>query len=98
LLKVERLLAATWLVQAGLAATIARVGDAIMPIRDTAQRWPLPSPLGHRSDLMTIGLAHFQPIVALAAGVLILITPQFLRIIIACYLIFIGAIGLGVLD
>jgi hypothetical protein len=47
---------------------------------------------------MTIGLAHFQPIVALAAGVLILITPQFLRIIIACYLILIGAIGLGVLD
>jgi len=42
-------------------------------------------------------IAHFQPIVALIAGILILITPRFLNIIVAFYLILIGASGLGVL-
>lgn len=46
---------------------------------------------------MNIGIAHIQPIVALVAGVLILITPRFLHIIVAVYLILIGATGLGVL-
>jgi hypothetical protein len=43
-------------------------------------------------------IAHFQPIVALIAGILILITPRFLNIIIAFYLIVVGAAGLGVLQ
>jgi len=43
-------------------------------------------------------IAHFQPIVALIAGILILVTPRFLNVIIAFYLILIGASGLGVLQ
>jgi hypothetical protein len=43
---------------------------------------------------MVIGIAHLQPIVALIAGILILIIPRLLNIIIAIYLIFIGVVGL----
>ena len=46
---------------------------------------------------MTITTAHIQPIVALIAGVLILIMPRFLNLVVAIYLICIGLIGLGVL-
>lgn len=45
---------------------------------------------------MTITAAHIQPIVALIAGVLILIMPRFLNLVVAIYLIFIGLAGLGV--
>ena len=44
---------------------------------------------------MTIGIAHLQPIVALIAGILILIIPRLLNIIVAVYLILIGLLGLG---
>ena len=44
---------------------------------------------------MTFGVAHIQPIVALIAGVLILIMPRLLNYIIAIYLIFVGIVGLG---
>ena len=44
---------------------------------------------------MTIGSAHISPIVALIAGVLILIMPRFLNFIVAIYLIFVGLAGLG---
>ena len=44
---------------------------------------------------MVIGIAHLQPIVALIAGILILIIPRLLNIIVAIYLIFIGIMGLG---
>jgi hypothetical protein len=37
-----------------------------------------------------------QPIVALLAGVLILIVPRLLNFIVAAYLIVIGLIGLGI--
>jgi hypothetical protein len=43
---------------------------------------------------MVIGIANLQPIVALVAGILILIIPRLLNIIVALYLIFIGVIGL----
>ena len=46
---------------------------------------------------MTIGLAHIQPLVALLAGILILIVPGLLRFIVAAYLIFVGIVGLGFL-
>ena len=46
---------------------------------------------------MTITAAHISPIVALIAGVLILIMPRFLNYILAIYLIFVGLVGLGVL-
>ncbi len=45
---------------------------------------------------MTITTAHLQPIVALIAGVLILIMPRLLNFIVALYLIIVGLIGLGI--
>lgn len=41
--------------------------------------------------------AHLQPIVALIAGVLILIMPRLLNFIVAIYLILVGIIGLGLI-
>jgi hypothetical protein len=46
--------------------------------------------------LMVITAAHIQPIVALIAGVLILLMPRFLNLLVAVYLIFVGLSGLGV--
>ncbi|MDO8875967.1 MAG: DUF3096 domain-containing protein [Pseudolabrys sp.] len=46
---------------------------------------------------MVIGLTHIQPIVALVAGILILIMPRLLNFIVAAYLIFIGIMGLGII-
>jgi len=43
---------------------------------------------------MVIGIAHLQPIVALIAGILILVVPRLLNYIVAIYLIFIGVLGL----
>ena len=43
---------------------------------------------------MTLSLAHLQPLVALIAGVLILLVPRILNYIVAIYLIVIGIIGL----
>jgi hypothetical protein len=44
-----------------------------------------------------ITIAHIQPIVALLAGILILIVPRLLNIIVAVYLIVVGVTGLGLL-
>jgi hypothetical protein len=44
---------------------------------------------------MTIGVGHIQPLVAIIAGVLILLVPRILNYIVAIYLIIIGIIGLG---
>ncbi len=46
---------------------------------------------------LTLGVAHIQPIVALIAGVLILIVPRLLNYIIAIFLILTGLLGLGLL-
>jgi hypothetical protein len=46
---------------------------------------------------MVIGVAHIQPIVALLAGILILIMPRLLNFIVAAYLIFVGIMGLGII-
>jgi hypothetical protein len=46
---------------------------------------------------MTITAAHIPAIVALIAGILILVMPRLLNIVVAIYLICIGLIGLGVL-
>jgi hypothetical protein len=49
-------------------------------------------------DAMTItGIAHLQPVVALIAGILILIMPRLLNYIVAIYLIFVGIVGLGII-
>ena len=47
---------------------------------------------------MVIGIAHLQPIVALIAGILILIIPRLLNFIVAAYLIIVGVIGLGLIQ
>jgi len=44
---------------------------------------------------MAITIAHLQPVVALIAGVLILLMPRLLNFIVAIYLIVIGLIGLN---
>ena len=46
---------------------------------------------------MTVSIGHLQPIVALIAGVLILLMPRLLNYIVAIYLIVIGIIGLGII-
>ena len=46
---------------------------------------------------MTISISHLAPIVALVAGILILIMPRLLNYIVAIYLIIIGIIGLGII-
>jgi hypothetical protein len=46
---------------------------------------------------MVIGIAHLQPIVALIAGILILVVPRLLNFIVAIYLILIGVMGLGLI-
>ncbi|MCP4621654.1 MAG: DUF3096 domain-containing protein [Bradyrhizobium sp.] len=45
---------------------------------------------------MVITAAHLPFIIALLAGLLILIMPRFLNFIVAIYLIFFGLHGLGV--
>jgi len=45
---------------------------------------------------MTITVAQLQPIVAILAGVLILLVPRILNYIVAIYLIVFGILGLGV--
>ena len=43
---------------------------------------------------MTISLVHLQPIIALIAGILILLMPRLLNFIVAIYLIIVGITGL----
>jgi len=45
---------------------------------------------------MSITISHLAPVVALIAGILILIMPRLLNYIVAIYLIVIGIIGLGI--
>jgi len=44
---------------------------------------------------MTLTAAHLSPIVALIAGILILILPHLLNYVVAIYLIVVGLIGLN---
>ena len=60
---------------------------------------PLFHPSSPQKEIpMAIGVsvAHIQPVVALLAGILILIVPRLLNFIVAAYLIVIGLIGLGI--
>ncbi len=54
---------------------------------------PLPSGAFRRLS-MTVNLIQLQPIIALIAGILILIVPRLLNFIVAIYLIIIGITGL----
>jgi len=44
---------------------------------------------------MTITTAHITPLVALIAGILILLMPRLLNYIVAIYLILVGIMGLN---
>jgi Protein of unknown function (DUF3096) len=44
---------------------------------------------------MTLTAAHITPLVALIAGILILIMPRLLNYVVALYLIVVGLIGLN---
>jgi len=46
---------------------------------------------------MTMSIAHLQPVVALVAGILILVMPRLLNYIVALYLILVGILGLGLI-
>jgi hypothetical protein len=93
----EKLLGSVKLVQARLfAASAARPGGwyhadstQIASARLTAT--------GATACPTSLRICRFQPTVALIAGILILITPRFLNVIIALYLIIVGASGLGVI-
>ena len=45
---------------------------------------------------MTITIGHLQPIIAIIAGILILIMPRLLNFIVAIYLIAFGLLSLGI--
>jgi hypothetical protein len=47
-----------------------------------------------RSHCMTVNLLTIQPLVALIAGILILVIPRLLNYIVAVYLIVVGITGL----
>ena len=44
---------------------------------------------------MTITVAHITPVIALMAGVLILLVPRLLNYVVAIYLIIVGLVGLN---
>ena len=44
---------------------------------------------------MVLTAAHISPLVALVAGILILVVPQLLNYVVAIYLILVGLIGLN---
>jgi len=46
---------------------------------------------------MTLGVGHIQPLVAIIAGVLILLMPRILNYVVAIYLIIVGLLGFGLL-
>jgi hypothetical protein len=47
--------------------------------------------------MIALGIGHLQPLVALLAGVLILLVPRILNYVVAIYLIVTGIIGLGII-
>jgi hypothetical protein len=51
--------------------------------------------LAHREIPMTFTAANISPLIALIAGILILIMPRLLNYIVAIYLILVGIMGLN---
>ena len=46
---------------------------------------------------MVISISNLAPIIAIIAGVLILVMPRLLNYIVAVYLILVGILGLGII-
>jgi cobalamin synthase len=59
------------------------------------RRAPYPNRSTTQEIVMTLTAAHLSPIVALIAGILILILPSLLNYVVAIYLIVTGLIGLN---
>jgi Protein of unknown function (DUF3096) len=81
-----------WNLKERLASPIAEPPRRLKSSRDST----LPTH-GQETTAMVITSAHISPIIALIAGILILIMPRLLNLIVAIYLICVGLIGLGVL-
>ncbi len=50
-----------------------------------------------KEKMMMLHMPYLQPMVALIAGILILVIPRLLNFIVAIYLIVIGIMGLGLI-
>ncbi len=61
---------------------------------DCPQRSPYFEDATASGTLMTLNIVILQPLVALIAGILILIVPRLLNYVVALYLIIIGLAGL----
>jgi hypothetical protein len=66
-----------------------------MFIRLRLRRFSIAIPTRHKETPMNISDPHIAPLVALVAGILILIVPRLLSFIVAVYLIIIGLNGLN---
>jgi Protein of unknown function (DUF3096) len=90
--------------RSSIALAAAAIGASIVrkaaPRSETARLWITGAAAAfaynaiRRSRAMTIHITAIQPLVALLAGILILLVPRILNYVIAIYLIFIGVIGL----
>jgi hypothetical protein len=56
---------------------------------------PAGAAVGGRGTTFTVGVATLSPLVALMAGILILVMPRLLNYIVAIYLIISGLLGFG---
>jgi hypothetical protein len=56
---------------------------------------PLDERAQQRSYAMTVNIILLQPLIALIAGILILVIPRLLNYIVAIYLIIVGLTGLA---
>ena len=68
------------------------------PWRPAATHWhvsAIPAQEDRQETPMVITAAHITPLVALVAGILILVMPRLLNIIVAVYLIIVGLTGLN---
>jgi anti-sigma-K factor RskA len=69
----------------------------IVELADAVRTGSIRNSFPHWRIVMVVTSAHIPAIVALIAGVLILIMPRLLNLVVAIYLICIGLIGLGAL-
>jgi len=77
---------------------IRSVEPSKIPVpQSLCKRFEFPTPFTEWRKKVTINIGQLQPIVALVAGVLILIMPRLLNYIVALYLILIGILGLGII-
>jgi hypothetical protein len=88
-------------VSAGIGSQKTNFSFQKNSIRDQTTRrqrriWERQSQFNHKEIIMVrLTAAHISPIIAIIAGILILIMPRLLNCIIAIYLIVVGLIGLN---